>query len=174
MTPPRRKLIGTVSGLVTRQRVYRIENGLEMDDIDHFEITRKRVFFDDVVAMTWHQERGWLFIWLLGVVALIFLLTTFLTRDEPVVAAIFLALTLSFAIPVLFRLLMRIDVITVFGRRTRVRMKFAYRKGRAAQIFTELSAEVQAAQRRVAAEIAREMPAPPVNEPPLPPLPSSE
>jgi hypothetical protein len=49
-------------------------------------------------------------------------------------------------------------------------MKFAYRKGRAAQIFTELSAEVQAAQRRVAAEIAREMPAPSVDEPPLPPL----
>ena len=66
MTPLRRTLIGTVTGAVTRQRVYRIENGLEMDDIDHFEITRKRVFFDDVVAMTYHQEMGWLFVWLLA------------------------------------------------------------------------------------------------------------
>ena len=182
MTPPHRTLIGKVTGGVTRQRVYRIDDGLEMDDIDHFEVTRKRVFFDDVVAITLHKERGWLVLSILGFLTLLFGGIAVLVWSEPAAAGTLMFIAACFAVPLLLRWFLQVDVITVVGRRTRVRMKFAYRKGHAAELFLTLSLDIRKAQRLAAERNAREtraatdasLPQPPQEPAPAPQLPDSE
>ena len=73
------------------------------------------------------------------------------------------------------RLLYQIEVVSVFGRRSKASIRFGFRRARAAQMFNEICANVAAAQRRLAREIA-------ANEPPeqtvpaeeLPPMPEEE
>lgn len=142
----KRKLIGTVNGAIARQRVYRIDNGLEIDDIDNFEITRRRVFFEDVVAMTWHHETGWLFISILAFIGLSFMAGAIATYDIFPSMISFAILATLFLVPAIARLFLGVEVITVHGRRTRARMKFAYRKRHAQRVFEELRTAIQSAQ----------------------------
>lgn len=167
----KRTFLGKVSGAATRQRVFRVENGLEVDDIDHFEVTRRRVFFDDVVSLTRHRHLGIPYVVTLALVSLLFLVIAFITRDELGAWLTFLIFAACFLIPLLLRVVYRIDVITVSGRRTRAVMHFSFRKKRAAAIFAELDRDIRAAQQRLAAQIARqeaasERPAEPFETPP--------
>jgi hypothetical protein len=71
------------------------------------------------------------------------------------------------------RLLMQVEVVSVFGRRSTAAIHYAYRKAFARRMYHEISANVAAAQRRLASEIA-------ASEPPeervveeMPPMPES-
>jgi len=58
----KRTRIGRDSNFATRQLVYRTPVGIEVDELDHFEIVRKRVFYDDVLLVTYHRQQSWGFI----------------------------------------------------------------------------------------------------------------
>ena len=160
MTPPRREFLGSFTSVVTRQRAYRIANGLELDNIDHFEVTRRRVFYDDVVAITYHQTVGTVLIPLFSILAVMMLLSAVLASSEPIAVGIFVSLALLFLIPVVIRALRKIDIITVFGKRTKITMRFSFRKERARQLYNEITASVRTTQQRLAAEIAAQEPPP--------------
>ena len=76
--------MGKNRNLYGTTRVYLIENGLEIDENDHHQITRKRVFFDDVLMITRHKYIAWLLVVFLAGMGLIFLLTgiSMLTRND--------------------------------------------------------------------------------------------
>ena len=169
-----RTRIGRNTGFATRQIVYRTPLGIEVDELDHFEVVRKRVFYDDVVLVTYHRQQSWAFIVSMAVTLLVFGSLAVIASSVPP-----LAMTLAAVAAVAFvfgaiRLLTQVDVITVFGRRSKAAVRYPYRKAFARRIYNEICANVAAAQRRLAREIA-------ANEPPeeraaeeLPPMPESE
>ena len=167
----KRQRIGRNNDFATRQVIYRTPLGIEVDELDHFEVNRKRVFYDDVLLVTYHRQQTWGFIVLMAFVVLLFGSLAVVAKD---VAP--LAMTLAFvaALALIFganRLLFQVDVVSVFGRRSKASIRFPYRKSRARQVYNEICTNVAAAQRRLARDIA-------ANEPPeeraaeeLPPMP---
>ncbi|MCU1231416.1 MAG: hypothetical protein JWO97_4300 [Acidobacteria bacterium] len=168
----KRKRIGRWNDIATRQAVYQTDAGLEVDELDHFEINRKRVFYDDILLVTMHRYIGVWFVVTMLVFGIGFLVIGALTRDTTAVI-VFSIIAAPFLIMALVRVIARIDVITVFGKRSRARMRFMFRKTYARRIYAEISAKAREAQRRLAADIeAAEPPqAPPLatDEVPMPP-----
>jgi hypothetical protein len=170
--PPRRVLLGAESGIADRCRVYRTAEALEVDLIDHYNIQRRRVFFDEVQLVTLHSRRG---VWraslgftllalaagLMGVSMAGYPWQNFLFGTAFGLAL--LAVMAAFA---------QAWVVTVFGRRTRARMSFSFRPARARRVYAEICQAAATAQAAVSASDPTTPPAPP--EPlPMPPEPDS-
>jgi hypothetical protein len=167
-----RKRIGRWNDVASRQIVYQTGEALEVDEIDHFEIIRKRVYFDDVLLVTMHSQVGVGFVITMGIffVLLLSIAAVFQSANVPYAAAGFAVTSLPFLVAVLARLILRQEVITVYGRRSKAAMKFTFRKTFAHEKFNEICSLVNQSQERVAAE-ARAMEPPPQqpSEIPMPP-----
>jgi hypothetical protein len=171
----KRTRIGRNNDFATRQIIYRTPLGIEVDELDHFEVVRKRVFYDDVLLVTLHRQQTWGFLVLAAIVVLLFGGLAVVAKD---VAPLAMTLGAVAAVALVFatiRLLYQIEVVSVFGRRSKASIRFGFRRARAARMFNEICANVAAAQRRLAREIA-------ANEPPearvpaeeMPPMPEAE
>ena len=120
-TPPRpkRKKLGRWAGLATRYAIYETENAIEIDEQDQFEVQRKRVFFDDIVLVTLHKSFGWGGLILMGFLTLLMVLIALVIGTASAASGlIFGGIALLFAIPFVLRLILRVDVITIFGHRS--------------------------------------------------------
>jgi len=152
MSPPSgRRLLGTYSYLGGRSRVYRTAEAFEVDEVDHGHVTRKRVFFDDVVAVTHHRFIGWVFPTLTALgVAFFTLLTAVLAAkggsDLWVALSCFGAPAVLFLTAFVLRLALQVDVVTVYGRRTKVELHFWFLKARARETFQDACRRVREAQ----------------------------
>lgn len=179
-----RKLVARTSSLATRGAVYEFEDGLEVETADHYEVSRQRVLYGDVVMLTLHRRVGWTFVLInLGLVAFFGLMAGFILILAPnnvpdmwVPAVIFASFGSPFLIAALLRLAFRVDEITVWGRRSNASMRYTFRKGKARRLFEEIAAKVRAAQDKLRAEYDAEsaaMPDVPVGvageAPPMPP-----
>jgi hypothetical protein len=155
------------------RRVFEIEDGLEVDENNFVEIERTRVYFDDVLSITYHRQAGLVYLIIIGLMALflagIAVLSTVMEGGrELVVAIVFACLAAPFVIAFVLRLILKVDVITVYGRRTMARMKFYFRKGTAREIYRDLALKIRARQEKAAAAQA---PPPAPSLPPAPPGP---
>lgn len=164
MSTPR-KLLARTNSVATRQRVYRVSDGLEVDWLDTFEVRRRRVLFDEVLLITYHRRYGKV---LLTVVSLIVMLAAAIAylsaegaQDATVGWILFAILGGPFVIILMVHLIMKWDEINVYGRRSRATLRFGLRKSFARKLFEELVADVRATQARTA-----QRQAPPVPEPP--------
>lgn len=167
-----RTRIGRNNGFATRQVVYRTPLGVEIDELDHFEIVRKRVFYDDVLLVTYHREQAWGFIVLMVIVIAIFGGLAAISSSVPPLALTLAAVAGGALVVGVLRLLTQVDVVTVFGRRSKAAMRYPYRKAYARKIYNEICANAAAAQRKLAHEIAASEPPPePVMEVPAEELP---
>ncbi|HUR79765.1 MAG TPA: hypothetical protein VM733_03300 [Thermoanaerobaculia bacterium] len=162
-----RTFLGTDAAYLTR-------DGVEMDSGQAYEVTRRRVFFDDVNLVTLHHERGWAFIGVAGafgtfLVALAIFIVAINVNGWPWALPFFLV-GLPALIGALVRLAMGRSVVTVFGRRTRAVIRFGvFKTNRAAEVYRILCATAGRAQRRIVN--VPESPAPPLPaDVPLPPL----
>ncbi|HEX3531685.1 MAG TPA: hypothetical protein VH988_31890 [Thermoanaerobaculia bacterium] len=170
---PARRLLGTANGIAERVRVYRTAEALEIDRMEYYNIRRQRVFFDEVQLVTLHAKRGltvgavaW------GVLALLVgLATSGVARNgtAPVFSA-FLAVTAALALGSLISMLAPVWTVTVFGKRTRARIRFRLRGGKARRIYEEICRATAEAQEEAALRFAAQRPQPPPL-PPLPPMP---
>lgn len=170
-TAPKRIRLGRFAGLATRFAIYRTETALEIDERDNFEVQRRRVFFDDVLLITYHRKLGAAYLAAMAILTLLFagIAIAFVSSGENI-AAVFGAFAVPFAALFFVRLILRVDVITVFGRRTKATLRYTFRKRFARETFDDLTARTRAAQDRLAEEIAAAMPAPPAEElPEMPP-----
>lgn len=173
MNPPlSRKRIGRWNDIATRQIVYQTDDALEIDEIDHFEIVRKRVYFDDVLLATMHTRVGMAFVITMAVFFLLLagIAAAFKWAYEPDIATGFAISSVPFLLALFIRLLVKQEVITVYGRRSRAAMKFTFRQTYAHEKFNEICSLVTEAQERIAAE-QRAMEPPPemLSEVPMPP-----
>lgn len=174
MMTTKRRFLGRLSTAITRQRVYRVEDAIEVDEVDHFEVTRRRVFFDDVLLVTRHRYRGKTFLTLTGLMAFFgggFAAWAGAASSELGVGVVIFALFgFPFLIAFLLRAMVPMEQITVFGRRSKATMRYWFRKKKGEEAFAEITAAVSSNHRRLAAQAAKEESA----ELPMPPAPPSE
>lgn len=176
MSDKTRKRINKWASLISREAVYQTSDAIEVESNEHYEIAQRRVFFDDVLLITYHRERGVFYLVATGIVTLFFVgmavMFFAMVPNAGAGALIFLAFGLPSLIAFVLRLAFGVDVITVFGRRSRAILRFRLRKQLARETYGQLCATVRAAQRRLEQEYAAEAAAdaPPVTESPeLPP-----
>ena len=168
-----RVLLGRDQSLAGYRRVYEIEDGLEVDENSFVEIERTRVYFDDVLGITYHVQMGVAFLVGTGLGSLFFgglALIAALGNAEFGVAILFGCFAAPFVVSFVLRLAMKVDVITVYGRRTMACMKFGFRKQRAREVYRDLTQKIRACQEKAAAALPKPAP-PPAPEVPLPPAP---
>ena len=174
MAAPRRTLLGKGSTLSSRHRVFRTPDAVEVDEAEGYDVTRRRVWFDEVLLVTYHRIVGWPF-----VVAMLALMSLFgfvgvivvVTNPSLQSAGWVAALLLPFALPIALRFLLRVDVVTVYGARTKAEMHFWFRKAQARQAYQQICRLARERQQRVRnTPVARRPapPPPPVLPPPLP------
>ena len=137
-------------GLAERMRVFRIPDALEVDSSDHFEIYRRRVFLDEVLLVTLHK--GWgggIYPWAIGVLALCCACTAaifFAIPDSEEVRNGFLIATAALVLLAVAMVFIPAWTVTVYGRRTRARMRYRLREGKARAVYAEICAAVAEAQ----------------------------
>lgn len=172
MNPPR-EFLGREIDLASRKKVFLIPDALEVDEASFLRIERTRVYFDDVLALTRHAQVGVFFAILMGLCTLLFggiaLAVLGASPSEPAVAIAFACAAAPFAIALVLRLAMKVDVITVYGKRTKARMMFSFRKGRARQIYEDLARRIRSRQDSIANSVLPPPPPPAPAEPPPPP-----
>lgn len=175
MTDPNRVLLDKWATVLTRVRVYQTAEGLDVESNEHFEVSNTRVFFDDVQMVTLHREHGPLYLTLTGLFSLGFLILFgyMASISKPAMIAgivVFMMFGSWFTFAFLVRAIWGVDIVTVFGRRSKAVLRYRFRKKRARAVYGTLCAAVRAAQ-RVPTELPAESPAPlpPDSLPPLPP-----
>lgn len=182
MSAPKRVRLGRFAGIATRYSIYRTDSAIEIDERDNFEVQRRRVFFDDILLITHHRQRGAAYVAMMSILTLLFagIAIAFAASNQPDVAMGFGIFTIPFAILLIVRLILRVDVVTIFGRRTKAVLRYSFRKRFARETFDDLTERTRAAQQRLADEIAAatpkaevaveelpEMPPVSIDEPPL-------
>ena len=168
-----RTRIGRNSGLATRQVIYRTPAGIEVDELDHFEVVRERVFYDDVLLVTYHRQRTWGFVVFMALLLILFGILAAVAREVPPLSMTLAAVAALALILGVARLLMQVDVVSVFGRRSKAAMHYPYRKAFARRMFNEICANAAAAQRRLAHEIAANEPPEAAGTEEMPPMPEA-
>ncbi|HEY0158658.1 MAG TPA: hypothetical protein VGF28_15350 [Thermoanaerobaculia bacterium] len=147
-----RKLVGKSTSLSGREMVYQTAEGFEVVKTENYEVEELRVFFDDVMMVTIHREVGVLFLVFTGLISLFFiafaLFFFFVDDDTWPASLIFLVLGSPAIVAFLVRAIFRIDVVTIFGRRSKATMRFRIRKQRAREVYEQVCAAVREAQRR--------------------------
>jgi len=84
MTTPR-VYLGRDQNMAGMVRVYLLPDALEVDETTFIEIERTRVYFDDVLAITYHRAYNWVLLAILGGFGTLFALigATVLANDQP-------------------------------------------------------------------------------------------
>lgn len=172
ITPTQRTRIGRFNDIATRQIIYQTDYALEIDEIDQFEIARRRVYFDDILLVTMHSRVGTGFAVTMSVFAVLLLsiAAAFQYGNESTPAMWFAGLSAPFILGLATRLLLKQDVITVYGRRSKAAMRFTFRKTYALEKFQEICDLARRAQDAIAAEVQAATPPPAATvEYPMPP-----
>jgi hypothetical protein len=165
MTPVKRKLLGRNVGVMLREAVYETADAIECESREGYEVTRKRVLFEEVLLVTIHREVGLPYVITTAVTTVIFAgiaLLFQLWARTPAVAIPFAILALPFFIGCVVRLVLKLDYVSVFGRRSKAAMRFSLRKRRAREVYGRICSralEVQRAMVERQTDIA-EMPLP--------------
>jgi uncharacterized membrane protein YgcG len=147
MTPGKRKLLGRNSGVMSREAIYETADAIESEAHEGYEVTRKRVLFEEVLLVTIHREAGTVYVILMAVVTAIFGGVALLGWREPVMAISFGILALPFLIGCLVRLIWKLDYVSVFGRRSKAVMRFTFRKRRAREVYGRICSRALEVQR---------------------------
>jgi len=157
MAVRRRVFLGGNYGFAGRQRVYGTAEALEVDENEGWDVRRRRVFYDDILLVTYHRYLGWAFLLITGLAAGLFgLIGLGVAFAEPASGiSVGLVFAFPFALAFLLRLIFRVDVVTVYGRRTKAVIKFSFRKARAREVFDFVCELARRAQGEAGAEDAR-------------------
>lgn len=151
-----RKVLGRSRSLGSRATIYQGTDALEIEVNEQYDVVEKRVLFDDVLMVTIHREKGVVYLILTGLLALFLLgmaiLVVSANFDAWPAAVFFGVLGLPALIAFLTRLLLGVDVVTVFGRRSKTDLRFALRKQRAREVYGTICAAVRNAQRTLPIE----------------------
>ena len=164
--------LGREATFSERSYAWLTPEAVEVDEVDGYTVSRRRVLLDEVQLVTLHRKRRVGLLVVLGLVAFLFGAPLFFApKRDPGAFLLFFGLFCSpFAIGLLVHLLLGTDYVTLVGKRSKARMAFNFRKGRAREVYELLVREVQAAQ----AIAAPQQPAPAVEEPAESPAPVAQ
>lgn len=167
MTPGPRNQIGRNVSVMTRERIFETADAIEVETREGYEVTRKRVLYEEILLVTFHRVMGWPYVIAFGLVGLIFGTVAVLVISEPVVPIVFGVFALPFLAACVIRLVLQLDVVSVFGRRSKAVMRFSLRKRRARETYGRICARTMEVQRAMV--VPDSVPVP-IEEPPLPPV----
>jgi hypothetical protein len=139
-----RVAIGREFSLAERTYGWLTPDAVEVDEVDGYDVSKRRVLLDEVLLVTRHRARRGVVLLLWAAPALLFLLGAWFNR--PPAGTVFLVMAAPFVLGFALHTLLGTDYVTVFGRRSRARVAFNFRKGRAREVFDLIVREVQAAQ----------------------------
>lgn len=152
--PARRVFLGRDASWAERVRVYRTDEALEVAYISTFEVSLRRLFFDEVQLVTLHRARGSRTLWLLIVLSALCALAALAARSTTELATGFVTVTAIVFAWTLVTALIRSSIVTAYGGRARARIRFLYRPGKARRVYDDLCRRVAEVQGRIAAEAA--------------------
>jgi hypothetical protein len=147
MNPGKRKLLGRNVGVMSREAVYETADAIESEAHEGYDVTRKRVLFEEVLLVTIHREIGLAYVITMAVAAIIFAGVAVLGRKEPAIAITFGILALPFFISFFMRVILQLDYVSVFGRRSKAAMRFSFRKRRAREVYGRICSRALEVQR---------------------------
>ena len=150
-----RTLLGRNISIGSREAVYESADAIEVDATDQYELAHKRVLFEDVVLVTYHREMGWTYIALHGVIVVIFLAiaaTTAAAQGGLVASAIISTFAAPSIVLILLRAIFQVDVISIYGRRSRAQVRFLFQKKRARELYGRICARARQVQRQIEIE----------------------
>jgi len=133
----RRLFLGGRRGFSGQQRTYRTPDYLEIDDIESYDVTRRRIFYDEILLVTLHTTVAWLLAIGVGTLGGVLGLACLplISESKGTAALLFLCTAAPlFALAVLL-LARPFGVVTVFGKRTRTQMEYWWRRGRARETY---------------------------------------
>ena len=154
--PPVRALTGTWSDFGAWERVYETPEAIEVDESNGLTGTRHRVFYDEVLLVTYHSFVGWPLALLMAMVsASIALVAGGLAMSGQGRTAVTIGFfgLLAAAVAVI-RLVVKVDALTIYGRRSRARASFWLNRDRGRAAFQRVCARVRRAQERAAPPVA--------------------
>jgi hypothetical protein len=174
VTAPRREYLGSLAAWNERQRIYRTADALEVDASNRYEIVRRRVFYDEVLLATLHREPGGgPGPWRLLVVALGLGLIGLAFGEAPEWRTGIWVTAGLFGLAGLAGLVLPSWIVTVFGKRARVQIRYRLREAKARSVYEDLCRAAAAAQAPAALEAGPPpLPEPPAPGHPVPPPPS--
>jgi uncharacterized integral membrane protein len=151
-----RKLLGKSSTMTGRTALYQIQDGLEIESNEQYDIVQRRVLFDDVLMVTIHREIGAIYLVVTGLIAAFFLgialvILSFNVDAWPA-ALIFGIFGAPALLAFLIRLFLGVDVVTIFGRRSKASIRYAIRKTRARALYGSVCSAVRIAHRQAERE----------------------
>lgn len=154
-----RTYIGRSATASMRELVYETPEGLEVQATDQSRVSQRRVLFEEVVLVTHHREFGKTFLIVVGVAAALFLIPAAIAavRGSTEVAYTLLTFAAPFLLMFLTRVVFRVDVVTVIGRRSKATVRFTFRKRRARELYEHLGVVVAGTQREAREETAAEV-----------------
>ena len=152
---PLRVPLGRQRGLWQQQRIYRSRDYLEVDGMDGYDVTRRRIFYDEIVLVTLHSAAGWALAVAGGLLALLCGLLGYLLRSVawPLAAPPLLCCLVCVAF-VALRIARPVQTVTVFGKRTRAPMSFWPNTARAREVYLLVCRLAQERQTQTAARLA--------------------
>jgi hypothetical protein len=132
----RRIFLGKRRTFGSQQRTYRTPDYLEIDDVENYDVTRRRIFYDEVMLVTLHTRLALAQALALGLTGMILgIVALALAREGLAVVLIFGAPALSMLAFAVLLFVRRVGVVTVFGKRTRAQMEFWWRATRAREAY---------------------------------------
>jgi hypothetical protein len=169
MTPSPRKLLGRNVRMMSRESVYETADAVEVESREGYEVTRKRVLYEEVVLVTIHRAVGVPFVVATALVAALFasIALILLSLKLESGAITFGIIALPFVLACIFRLVMKVDCVTVFGKRSKAVMRFTVRKRRAREVYGRICARAVEVQRAMVQREPEEQPA--IDAPPMAP-----
>lgn len=147
-----RKYLGRNFGVGTRQRIYEQEDAIEVESSDQYELSRKRVLFEDVALITYHREYGWVYLTTQIILAVVFFaiaVVTYAAGGGTTAALILSAFALPPVILIVLRVALRVDVISIFGRRARATIRFSFQKQKARELYGRLCYRTRQVQKQI-------------------------
>jgi hypothetical protein len=148
--PPVRTLLGTWTDFGTWQRVYETPQAIEVDESNGLTGMRHRVFYDEVVLVTYHSSIGWSLAVLLAVISasigLVALGLALAGQGRTAVTIGFFAVLA--AVLAVLRMVVKVEALTIYGRRSRARASFWVNRGSGREAFQRVCARVRRAQER--------------------------
>ncbi len=164
-TPQPRRYLGKLPSLWDREQVYISDDSIETDIIEGYSVETRRVFFNDIQAITWHRQFSVAGLWVGGIsvitAVLIFVMLAVFTQtmipsgQAGSVLWILFWVVVAPNLPIFLWFMRPYAYVTVFGKRNRALMRWHFRHGKSRLIFEELSQQVGAYQERARAQFLR-------------------
>lgn len=125
--------------MAEREHVYVVEDAIEVDQVDGYEVTRRRVFLSDIEAVTMHQQRQIYSLIMLGLVLLTCLAVIVAVNSHAADKMLGLLISSAVTAPFLWLfvrlLLVPTRIINIYGTRTKASLRFVFRVAKAEKVF---------------------------------------